>query len=216
MSWNTPGEFEHNGIYDNEDPKVTEESWDNLRYDLGSIALSDEYTDSVGLPRAQRFPWDQSKGLYFLNGYHGVHCLVCPIPSAQTSIANKSWQKILRLTLKELFEGKNTTTFHQGHSNHCLEALLQDVLCFADDTPRYTAEEHPGRPGDGQQRVCRDWKKLEAFAQEHTSCWRDINPNENIDTLLRYRYCPPGSPYLERIHKIFGDFETGPNASKDN
>jgi hypothetical protein len=122
----------------------------------------------------------------------------------------------LRLTLKELFEGKNTTTFHEGHSDHCLEALLQDVLCFADDTPRYTAEDHPGRPGDGQQRVCRDWKKLEAFAQEHTSCWRDINPTENIDTLLRYRYCPPGSPYAERIHKIFGDFETGPNADKDN
>ncbi|KAF2115246.1 hypothetical protein BDV96DRAFT_599609 [Lophiotrema nucula] len=199
LSWNTPGKFEHNGIYDNENSTVTEEAWDSLRYDLGSIALADEYVNSVGLPKAQRFPWDYSKGLYFLNGYHGIHCL-----------------KILRLTLKELFEGKNTTTFHQGHSNHCLEALLQDTLCFADDTPRYTAEMHPGRPGDGQQRVCRDWKKLEAFAQTHTSCWRDINPNESIDTLLRYRYCPPGSPYLERIHKIFGDFETGPNANKDN
>ena len=76
LSWNTPGEFEHNGIYDNKDPKVTEESWAKLNYDLGSIALSDEYADSVGLPRAQRFPWDQSKGLYFLNGYHGIHCLV--------------------------------------------------------------------------------------------------------------------------------------------
>lgn len=81
LSWNTHGEFEHNGIYDNKDPKVTEESWDKLNYDLGSIALSDEYADSVGLPRAQRFPWDQSKGLYFLNGYHGIHCLVCDITS---------------------------------------------------------------------------------------------------------------------------------------
>jgi hypothetical protein len=124
-------------------------------------------------------------------------------------------QKILRLTLKELFEGK-TPTFPQGHSDHCLESLLQDVLCFADDTPRYTSEDHPGRPGDGQQRVCRDWKKLENFAMEHTACWRDINPNENIDTLLRFRYCPAGSPYLERIHKIFGDFEMGPGANKDN
>jgi hypothetical protein len=76
LSWDTPGEFEHKGIYDNKDPKITEESWDNLRYDLGSIALSDEYVESVGLPKAQRFPWDYDKGLYFLNGYHGVHCLV--------------------------------------------------------------------------------------------------------------------------------------------
>jgi hypothetical protein len=84
LSWNSPGAFEHNGIYDNKDPKVTEESWDSLRYDLGSVALADEYIESRGLPRAQRFPWDESKGLYFLNGYHGVHCLVfapmCPHP----------------------------------------------------------------------------------------------------------------------------------------
>ncbi|KAF2785976.1 hypothetical protein K505DRAFT_368627 [Melanomma pulvis-pyrius CBS 109.77] len=117
LSWTKPGEFEHNGIYDNANSTVTEEAWESLRYDLGSIALSDVYTEAIGLPKAQRFPWDQSKGLYFLNGYHGVHCL-----------------KILRLTLKELFAGKTPTTFHQGHSTHCLEALLQDVLCFADDT----------------------------------------------------------------------------------
>jgi len=96
-----------------------------------------------------------------------------------------------------------------------LDTLLQDVVCFADDTPRYTADQHPGQPGYGQKRTCRDWTKLEAFASAHTSCWRDINANEDIDTLLRYRYCPEGSPYLERIHKIFGDFETGPNADKN-
>jgi hypothetical protein len=77
LSWNTPGEFEHNGIYDSINSTLTEESWANLSYDLGSIALSDEYAESVGLPTAQRFPWDDAKGLYFLNGYHGIHCLVC-------------------------------------------------------------------------------------------------------------------------------------------
>ena len=106
-------------------------------------------------------------------------------------------------------------SFAYAHSMHCLEALLQDVFCFADDTPRFTSMDHPGSPGVGQARQCRDWRKLEVFAQEHTSCWRDINPNDNIDTLLRYRYCPPGSPYNERIHAIFGDFGTGPDASAD-
>ena len=90
LSWNTPGAFEHNGIYDNKDPKVTEDSWAKLNYDLGSIALSDEYADSVGLPRAQRFPWDQSKGLYFLNGYHGIHCLVCAVTSHFDPLVLKS------------------------------------------------------------------------------------------------------------------------------
>lgn len=92
---------------------------------------------------------------------------------------------------------------------HCMEALLQDVVCFADDTPRFTSVAHPGRPGDGQPRTCRDWKKLEAYAKQHWSCWRDIKPTENIDTLLRYRYCPADSPYYERIHGIYGDFEEG-------
>lgn len=101
------------------------------------------------------------------------------------------------------------------HLMHCFEALLQDVMCFADDTPRYTALDHPGKSGLGQQRQCRDWKKLEAFANEHTSCWRDINPNEDIDTLLRYRYCPEGSPYNEWIRAIFGDFEKGDGASAE-
>ena len=29
-----------------------------------------------GLPVAQRFPWDQSKGVYLLNGHHNLHCIV--------------------------------------------------------------------------------------------------------------------------------------------
>lgn len=30
----------------------------------------------MGLPEAQTFPWDDNKGLYLLNGYHNLHCLV--------------------------------------------------------------------------------------------------------------------------------------------
>jgi hypothetical protein len=98
-------------------------------------------------------------------------------------------------------------SFPYDHSMHCIEALLQDTMCFADDTPCFTSFDNPGHPGVGQARLCRDWKKLEAYAKEHTSCWRDIQPTEKIDTLLRYRYCPPGSPYNERIHSIFGEFD---------
>ena len=124
-------------------------------------------------------------------------------------------QKNIRTTMLELRDGKSLS-FSFTHSMHCMESLLQDIICFADDTPRYTSFEHPGRAGDGQVRVCRDWKRLEAFSREHSSCWRHINPDDDIDTLLRYRYCPPGSPYYDRIHQIFGDFEMGPNANGTN
>ena len=55
---------------------LTNEAWDELGYDDGSIALDYEYAKMMGLPKAQPFPWDSTKGIYFINGYHGLHCLV--------------------------------------------------------------------------------------------------------------------------------------------
>ena len=54
------------------------ELWEKTNYDAGNIALDDDYARGMGLPRAQRFPWDYSKGIYLINGYHNLHCVVCP------------------------------------------------------------------------------------------------------------------------------------------
>jgi hypothetical protein len=99
---------------------------------------------------------------------------------------------------------------HLGHSLHCFDSLLQDMLCDADDTPRYTGGGQPrGSSGMGQKRMCRDWRRLEAWAKENTACWMHINDTQHdIDTLERYKFCPPGSPYQKRIQAVFGDFET--------
>ena len=51
--------------------------WENqTNYDLGNIALDNAYAKSMDLPRAQRFPWDDSKGIYLINAYHNLHCVV--------------------------------------------------------------------------------------------------------------------------------------------
>ena len=50
--------------------------WDNISVDAGTVALSRSYAAAKGLPEAQTFPWDNEKGLYLLNGYHNLHCLV--------------------------------------------------------------------------------------------------------------------------------------------
>jgi hypothetical protein len=76
LVWDTPDKFMLKGPYDSENATFTEQSWNNLNYDLGSIALSYDYAASLGLSKAQPFPWDDSKRLYFLNAYHSVHCLV--------------------------------------------------------------------------------------------------------------------------------------------
>lgn len=107
-------------------------------------------------------------------------------------------------------------TYPMEHILHCFEALREDIICAADNTPLFSSYDHPGSVGWNQKRVCRSWDALEKWAQEHWSCFRDISATDDIDTLLRYRYCPPESPYYERIHAIFGDFEMGENASAWN
>ena len=66
----------HGTEYSN--PNLTEASplWEAIDYDSGVVALSKFYASEKGLPESQSFPWDQSKGIYFLNGYHNLHCLV--------------------------------------------------------------------------------------------------------------------------------------------
>ncbi|KAI4246696.1 MAG: hypothetical protein LQ352_006317, partial [Teloschistes flavicans] len=115
--------------------------------------------------------------------------------------------KAMRRSFLDLREGQ-PLGYSWEHNMHCFESLREDILCTADDTPRYTSFDHPGRSGVGQSRLCRDWDQLSAWAREHTSCWRYINGTDpNIDTLLRYRYCPPGSPYTEAIRAVFGDVD---------
>ena len=62
--------------YFGEDETVADQLWENISIDNGTVALSDSYAAAMGLPVSQRFPWDQEKGLYLLNGFHSMHCLV--------------------------------------------------------------------------------------------------------------------------------------------
>ena len=50
--------------------------WEETALDNGVVALDDAYTESMGLPLGQRFPWDRKKSIYVVNGYHNLHCLV--------------------------------------------------------------------------------------------------------------------------------------------
>ncbi|KAF4628165.1 hypothetical protein G7Y89_g9992 [Cudoniella acicularis] len=47
--------------------------WLDINVDDGMIALPDEYVEEMGLPISQRFPWDDSKGIYLLQAYHNIH-----------------------------------------------------------------------------------------------------------------------------------------------
>lgn len=114
-------------------------------------------------------------------------------------------QKTIRQAILEFDQGLSRTEPTE-HILHCLDALRQDVLCYADDTPRYTGFQPSGRSGTGQFRQCRDWSRLEAWAQQNTACWRYIHPHDpNFDSLERHKFCPEGSPYIAKVKEEFGD-----------
>ena len=58
------------------DRERADKLWSELGIDAGVVALSDSYVSEKGLPEAMRFPWDDTKGVYFVNAYHNLHCLV--------------------------------------------------------------------------------------------------------------------------------------------
>ncbi|PLB51571.1 hypothetical protein P170DRAFT_506552 [Aspergillus steynii IBT 23096] len=147
--------------------------WESLSGDPGVVALPQAFVSETHLPRAMRFPWDHDKGVYLLQGFHNLHCL--------RTLFRYAWTSEQRLPQRIAF----------SHILHCLDQLRQDVLCNADDTPRYAGFQSPPGTGAGQVRLCRDWEQLERWAVERSACFRheDETPGRLVD---RFKFCPGG------------------------
>ena len=91
-----------------------------------------------------------------------------------------------------------------GHITHCIDSLRDDVMCQADDTPRYTTTSHSPESAVDQMRLCRDWSKLEAWARQRTSCYRYISHKaDHIDQFKRFKFCPRDSEYWPAVRAHF-------------
>lgn len=74
-------------------------------------------------------------------------------------------------------------------------------MCDADDTLMYTGFLHDSAnatgptAGAGSTRMCRDWSKLRAWADEHSACYHPLyeKGNPNVTEKDRYKFCPDGS-----------------------
>lgn len=79
-------------IFSGSNRSLADEAWSSPEFltDIGAVALSDDWVRSKDLPEAQRFPWDHSKGVYILNGFHNMHCLVGSVPLINISFAYKT------------------------------------------------------------------------------------------------------------------------------
>jgi hypothetical protein len=164
--------------YSSSNTTLADTLWHSINIDNGVVALSDSFAASHNLRTAQRFPWDTSKGIYILHGFHNLHCL-----------------KIVYMSLLEFRDGHTQSrTWH--HIAHCLDALRRQILCDADDTPRATERRVEVVSGLGQDRVCRDWGELENWAKAHTACYKRPEKPEDETGLKRFMHCPEGSGYV--------------------
>lgn len=55
------------------------ENWDTLSFDVGVVALDKDFIKSKSIPESQPFPWDTTKGIYVINAFHSLHCIVCTL-----------------------------------------------------------------------------------------------------------------------------------------
>ncbi|KAF1995266.1 hypothetical protein P154DRAFT_556871 [Amniculicola lignicola CBS 123094] len=164
---------------------VMDNAWDDIDTSPLAIALHDEYAKEVGLGPSTRFPWDTERSVYYLKGYHDLHCLKL-IRKAITSTSNNT-----------------TRSFSLNHILHCLEGLRQDIICAADDTPMPALDSHG--VGDGQVRQCRDWEKMTKWATrlDQHACYKFDDYREATNTLELFAFCPEGSPYREVVEAYF-------------
>ena len=101
----------------------------------------------------------------------------------------------MRNLTKSLVRGEHSYV-EWDHYEHCLNALRQDILCRADDTPMPAV---PGMHiGENQQLMCRDWNKLVEWSQApgQNACYRQIGDYRSaIIGIERHAFCPEDSPY---------------------
>ena len=184
---------------DNFNESLTTDLWHDINIDNGVIALSDDYVASKKLLKAQRFPWDRTKGIYIVHGYHNLHCLVYPsryLCARDVSLTLP--QKIIYISVAEYRNGE-TQSRKWHHISHCFDALRRQILCDADDTPRAVQRDLDGVSGVGQTRQCRNWSELEGWAKRHNACYkRPDRPVEGMRNIEKYKFCPEDSGYEVR------------------
>ncbi|KAM0144230.1 hypothetical protein ACHAO1_000513 [Botrytis cinerea] len=160
--------------------------WESLDTSTGEISLDTKWANEQGLPDSEPFFWNKSRSIYLVNAYHSVHCL----------------RKVRRWVTISYYNGTQLDSY--PHLIHCMDLLLQNIVCEADDTPMYTSATKNVTTGMGQQRMCRSWDKLSRWANKQTACFSYINETQGVDAVIqRFRYCPHDSSMLEPMRQFF-------------
>ncbi|KAM0817868.1 putative DUF3328 domain-containing protein [Seiridium cardinale] len=162
-------------------------AWESMDSSAGEISLDKEWADAHNLPESAPFFWDEGRQIYLLNGHHSLHCM----------------RKVRRAIV--LYNYNRPQLDSYTHLVHCMDHLMQNIICEADDTPFYTSTTSNITTGLGQTRMCRSWERLTEWANENTACFAYINETQGVNAVIeRFRYCPRGSSLLGPMRKYFG------------
>lgn len=114
-----------------------------------------------------------------------------------------SKQKNIHRAIRE-YELGAVQSLPLAHITHCLASLRDEILCFADDTPRYTTASDDPKTAEGQFRQCRDWAQLERWAEQRSACYQYISHKaDTIDQFKRFMFCPRDSRYWTQVRAHF-------------
>ncbi|XDG07885.1 hypothetical protein ABKA04_007500 [Annulohypoxylon sp. FPYF3050] len=162
-------------------------TWENMDSSAGEISLDKEWAEAHDLPESAPFFWDEGRQIYLLNAHHSLHCM----------------RKVRRAIVLYYYNRPQLDSYI--HLIHCMDHLMQNIICEADDTPFYTSTTSNITTGLGQMRMCRSWDRLTKWANDNTACFAYINETQGVGAVIeRFRYCPRGSPLLGPMRKYFG------------
>ena len=71
-----PKPFIHTTEYSSGNLSEVQNLWDAISFDEGQISIPHDVAAELQLPPSQPFPWDSTRGIYLINAYHNIHCLV--------------------------------------------------------------------------------------------------------------------------------------------
>ncbi|KAK3358574.1 hypothetical protein B0T24DRAFT_125786 [Lasiosphaeria ovina] len=139
--WNTP--------FSNDNKTISNPLWASLfPRGAGLVTVEKSWAMTRHLPLSLPNPADKDSVVYFVAGFHQLHCVT-----------------VVRAALYHFRENKEQTV-PWNHVTHCLDSLRQLVQCKADGALLYTEDANVF--GDGQIHQCNDWDALAIWASDHS------------------------------------------------
>ena len=64
--------------WSSENSSQADDLWNALAPEVGMVVVDNGLSRQMDLYDTSTFPWDHGKGIYMLEGFHSLHCLVRP------------------------------------------------------------------------------------------------------------------------------------------